>query len=72
MDIHIQFGWWLLPLAVSVISVLWARMKMKAHDRQVSHRDLGDALVDLTYVIPATVIVLVTWLVYFATMVAVQ
>lgn len=72
MDIHIQFGWWLVPFVISLAATGWARFKMKAHDKTVAHRGLGDALVDLTFVVPAAFVVLVVWLVYFVTLAVVQ
>jgi hypothetical protein len=64
MSITIQFGWWLLPLAVTVCSYGRAFWLLPDELGGGDYAATGKALCGLVYLGAATIISLIAWLVW--------
>jgi len=60
MDITITFGWWLLPLAVTVLSYGVAISKFSYGGGDYSFPEVGNAILLIVATIPA----LLAWLIW--------
>lgn len=56
MTINISFGWWLVPLAITLLSILWAVWVLDEEARQMGGIFYSGAI--------AIIVSLVAWLVW--------
>lgn len=59
----ITVGWWAIPLAITIISFVWAELKTRCQPRGGDY-DFGRAITALMTGGAATVVSLVAWLIY--------
>lgn len=66
MSATITIGWWVVPLAVTVIAFGWAMWRSSKVTRGSSGGFLPDmsVLEDLFYFVPAIVVSLLAWLIW--------
>ncbi len=62
MEITITFGWWLAPLAVTIVACLAAWIL----DRKPDHyrASIGDAIASMFVWVPAVFVSLIAWLIW--------
>jgi len=64
MTITLTFGWWLLPLAVTIAAFGWHSWATKENRRTGGYEDIGMAMGQLITFSAALVVSLIAWLIW--------